>query len=137
MARLIDTSVIITMERRNFSAAERFEFLRASPVAIASVTVSEILAGVYRSPAGRRKVLRQQFIDEMVNQFPILSFDLEAARSHASIVDRLRRSGQPVGLNDTLIAAIAQANDYSVLTDNMRDFERIPGLLVERPAWSE
>jgi tRNA(fMet)-specific endonuclease VapC len=52
-------------------------------------------------------------------------------------VDRLRRTGQPVGLNDTPIAAIAQANDCSVLTDNMRDFERIPGLVVERPAWPE
>lgn len=123
------------MERIERPFDERLELFRAAPVAIASVTVSELLAGVYRSPAGRRKVLRQLFIDEMVAEFPIYSFDLGAARAHASIVDRLRRAGQPVGLNDTLIAAIAQANGCSVLTDNMRDFERIPGLVVERPSW--
>ncbi len=137
MARLIDTSVVIAIERHSLSVVERLEFLRATPVAIASVPVSEILAGGDRSPVGRRRVLRQQFVDELVQQLPVLSFDLDAARAHASNADRLRRTGQPVGLNDTLITAIAQANDCAILTDNMRDFARIPGLVVERPAWPE
>lgn len=137
MARLIDTSVVIGLERRGLSLADSPAFLQGAPVALASVTVSEILAGLHRSTAGRRKVLRQAFIEEMLVQFPVLPFDLDAARGHAPLVDTLRRAGRPVGLNDTLIAAIALSNQYSVLTHNLRDFERIPGLGVEQPTWSD
>lgn len=137
MARLIDSSVAIAMERLGLTAAERLEFLRPTPIALASVTVSEILIGLYRPPTGRRRTQRQEFIEELIAQFPVLPFDLDAARAHASILDQLRRGGQTVGLNDTLIAAIALANECIVVTDNLRDFERIPGLVVERPTWLE
>lgn len=137
MARLVDTSVVIGMERRGYSRDRWSAFLRDAPTAIASVSVSELLAGLHRAPSGWRMRLREAFIDSVIETVPVIPYDLAAARAHATLIDELRRSGQPIGANDVLIAAIALSNGYSVLTHSLRDFERVPGLVVEQPTWSD
>jgi len=81
--------------------------------------------------------LREVFIDSVIETVPMIPFDLAADRVHATLIDELRRAGQPISAYDALIAAIALSNGYSVLTLNLRDFERAPGLVVEQPTWSD
>ena len=71
----------------------------------------------------------------MLATFHILPFDLSAARIHAELWAQLTAAGHMIGPNDLLIAATALAYGYAVLTENVRESERVPGLTVRRPAW--
>ena len=82
-----------------------------------------------------RRRAREAFVELVLTRLPILPFDLQAARIHARIAAEFAAAGQPIGLNDLLIAATALTHGYSVLTENLRDFERVPGLVVQRPDW--
>ena len=65
----------------------------------------------------------------------VLPVDLRVARTHALIRARLAAAGEMVGSHDMLIAATAITHGYAVLTDNPRDFGRIPGLVIRQPRW--
>ena len=66
---------------------------------------------------------------------PALPFDLRVARMHARIWAQLAAAGQPIGAHDVLIAATALAHGYAVLTQHLRDFQQVPGLVVRQPNW--
>jgi predicted nucleic acid-binding protein len=65
---------------------------------------------------------------------PVLSFDLRVARVHAGLATQLAAAGQPIGAHDLLIGATALAHNAAVFTANLRDFRRIPGLVVQQLA---
>ena len=135
MAQLIDTSVFVTMERRGLP----FDALLASapdePASIAAITASELLAGVYRADTPERRTKREAFVESVFDAFTPLPFDLRTARVHAEAWAHLRTAGRSMGAHDLLIAATALAHGYAVLTDDVRDFERVSGLEVRRPDW--
>ena len=136
MALIVDTGVVITLERhqrpwQEFLAAESAGELTA----IAAITASELLAGVFRADTPTRRSSREQHINEILASLPVLPFDLTAAREHARLWSLLDSLGQPIGRYDMLIAATALANGSAVLTDNVREFSRIPNLEVRRPPW--
>ena len=66
---------------------------------------------------------------------PVLPFDLLVARVHARVSAQLLDAGRLIGAHDLLIAATALAHGYAVLTQNLRDFRRVPGLDVRQPSW--
>ena len=69
------------------------------------------------------------------DEIPIFDFDLRAARVHANIWALLVANGHTIGSHDLLIAATALSHGYAVLTDNAREFHRVPGLEVRQPNW--
>lgn len=135
MGQLIDTSVLINMERRG----RHPDFLSATadeePLTIAAITFSELLTGVHLAESAERRFRREQFVTFVLEAFTVESFDLPVARTYAEIWAQLRTSGQLVGAHDLLIAATAVAHGHSVLTHNLRDFRRVPGLVVNQPKW--
>jgi len=135
MARLIDTSVVIEVERRGHSPTRLPAGLRAEGALLAAITVSELLAGIYLSTDAELRARRQVFVDGILAQFPVAPFDMMAARFHGRLVADLRARGISIGANDLLIAATALAHGHPVLTYNIRHFDRVPGLIVERPDW--
>jgi predicted nucleic acid-binding protein len=130
MARLIDSSVFIELERRRQSIHVLDTILHGEPIALASITVSELLVGAYRSEEGRHQERQLAFVEALLREVPVLAFDLDTARAHAQLVAGLAAIGRPIGANDLLIAATALTRGYSVLTHNVRHFERVPGLIV-------
>ena len=78
-----------------------------------------------------RRARREQFVEAILERFPVVEFGLPAARVYARLWAELLSIGQPVGTHDLFIAATALAVDYGVLTADIRDFGRIPGLRVE------
>jgi tRNA(fMet)-specific endonuclease VapC len=97
-----------------------------------SITVGELEYGAERRRSAR---LRRQ-IDELVRSgITILSFDLPAARAYAPLRARLEREGSRLDEPDLRIAAICIARDLTLVTGNVRHFERVPGLRVEN--WLE
>ena len=135
MARLIDSSALISLERRGLASEALATVVPAEPAAIASITASELLAGVLRAAPSERRRRREAFVETVLARLPVLPFDLPVARVHARLSAELAAAGQPIGPNDLLIAATALAYDYPVLTENPRDFERVPGLVVHQPSW--
>jgi predicted nucleic acid-binding protein len=135
MARLIDTSVFIDLLRRGDSIRVVDANLQGEPFALASITASELLVGVYRTIPGRNRELQLDFVETLLRDAPVLAFDLDIARSHAQFVAGLAATGQMIGANDLLIAATALSRGYSVLTHNLRHFKRVPGLVVNAPSW--
>ena len=135
MARLIDTSVFIDLARRGESVRVLDTILQGEPFALASITASEMLVGVYRSAPGRHRARQLDYVETLLREVPVLAFDLGTARTHAQLANGLAAIGQSIGANDLLIAVTALTRGYSVLTHNLRHFERVPGLVVNAPAW--
>ena len=132
---MIDSSAPITLERRGLSLDAIDRLVPDEPGAIASITASELLAGVYRAQSSERRRRREAFVERVLSRLPILPFDLPAARVHARLSAELAAAGQSIGANDVLIAATALTHALPILTENVRDFERVPSLVVHRPDW--
>lgn len=132
MSVVIDTSVLIGLERRGLT----LDYLSLDePMALSAISVSELLVGAYRSDTLRRRRIRMAFLELILARVDVLPFDATAARVHAEMTALLISRGQRIGVHDALIAATAMARGYAVLTDNLRDFGRVPGLDVWRPVW--
>jgi predicted nucleic acid-binding protein len=131
---LIDTSVLIDFERRE----RPLDLLRSAEKdpAISSITASELYFGMQRADSVTRREARAQFIDEVLSICPVIVFDLPAAQVHAEVWARLVQTGELIGTHDLLIAATALVNEYAVLTTNVREFSRVPGLEVREPDWT-
>lgn len=135
MARLIDTTVLIDMERKGRRLSALQDLLAGEFIAISSVSAAELLLGIERADSPERRQKREAFIATVFLEIPILSFDLRVARVHARVAAFLLDSGQPIAQHDVMIAATALAHGYSMLTHNLRHFERVPGLVVNAPSW--
>jgi tRNA(fMet)-specific endonuclease VapC len=135
MGRLIDASVFIDLERKGSHVSDLGEWLPDEPAMMAAMSASELLVGMHRAGTPQRREERKAFIDDVLKFATILPFDLDVARRHAVLWAELSGAGQLIGAHDLIIAATALAHDHSVLTLNMRDFDRVPGLTVIKPDW--
>jgi predicted nucleic acid-binding protein len=136
MAFLIDTSVIVALERRNETdvmRALRNETGQEQLIALSAITVSELLVGVHRAQPESRMRQREAFVEALIDQNPVLDFDLFAARTHARIWAESLATGQRIPDRDLLIAATAIANDFTLLSIDASDFSRVPGLKLRIP----
>jgi tRNA(fMet)-specific endonuclease VapC len=127
VAVLIDTSVLINVERRG----ESLELAVGDEErAISAITVSELLHGVHRAIDDRVRVRREAFVEHLLASIEALAITTAVARAHAGIWASLEREGNLIGAHDLWIAATAVTLGMSVATANASDFERVPGLTV-------
>jgi tRNA(fMet)-specific endonuclease VapC len=134
VALLIDTTALIAVERgRSREAATLGDVLPGDPdeiVAIAAITASELLVGVHRARTDAQRARREAFVEAMLVRIPVVPFDLLCARMHARLAGSLAGSGASIGAHDLQIAATALAHGFRLVTANLREFRRVPGLLV-------
>jgi tRNA(fMet)-specific endonuclease VapC len=124
---LLDTNVLIHAVRgRPASVRTHLRSLSPDDVAVSAVTIAELWYGAARSPDPERK---REAWTAVLEPFAILSFDRPAAERHSILRHRLRY--HPIGERDLLIAAIALANDLTVVTHDGGEYARVPGLRVE------
>ncbi|GAB4094641.1 type II toxin-antitoxin system VapC family toxin [Brachybacterium horti] len=104
-------------------------------VAITSITLAELLAGVRRLPNGQRKDELAQRIDEAVAPYrgsrSVLAFDDDAAERYAEVLASREAAGAPVSTADAQIAAICLANGATCATRNVKDFQHTGVELVD------
>lgn len=93
------------------------QIVPAESGAIASITASELLAGIHRARPSERRFRREAFVETVLAILPVLPFDLRVARVHARVGAQLLAVGQPIDSNDLLIAATALARGLPILTD--------------------
>lgn len=129
MGVVVDTSVFIAFER-GVQALETAELPAEADLYISAITVSELLVGVHRADSSARRNRRMAFVEAIFAEFPILPVDMEAGRMHAQLHAAQLDDGKRSGAHDLLIAATALAHGFAVLTRDVNDFERVPGLIV-------
>lgn len=78
----------------------------------------------------RRKLPRQRFVEDVLQEIPIESYDLNVARQHARLLAEVRRVGHPRGAHDLMISATAVARNRTVVTMNPSHFEDLPDVRV-------
>ena len=132
MGIIFDTSSIITIERNRESCDKIITGRGDEPFGISIITVAELLHGVERADTEARKLRRQAFVEKVIESFPVFPFDISVARIYARIWASLAQKKLSVGAHDLIIAATAISLDYTVATANIRDFEKVPGLKIER-----
>lgn len=97
-------------------------------IAISAITLAELLHGVEASAYPEKNLLA---LNQFLSIVEILPFDDEAAAEYGKICAALRRQGTPIGTMDMLIAAHAKAKGLIIVTNNIREFERVEGLRLE------
>lgn len=133
MGRVVDTSVLIDLERQPEAFEDRLEELRSRGDSfLTPVLVGELGVGIELADSAERRGLRESSLERVLTFLPVLPFDTTSAYVWSQLYAELHRIGTRVGERDLIIAAIAQAHGHSVLTANVREFERVPGLTVER-----
>ncbi|WP_025323566.1 type II toxin-antitoxin system tRNA(fMet)-specific endonuclease VapC [Deferrisoma camini] len=129
MRYLLDTNICIYVIREKPEGViRRFRRLPVSSVAISSITLSELEYGVEKSS---RPVQNRFALLRFLAPLEILPYGADAARVYGRIRAHLERQGTPIGALDTLIAAQALSAGCALVTNNEREFRRVPGLRVE------
>ena len=98
-------------------------------MAIAAVTIAELLLGVELGDRRRRKA-RERYVARVLATIPSEPYDSEVARAHARLLAHTRRSGRPKGAHDLVIAATALARGRSMVTADAAGFDDLPGVVV-------
>jgi tRNA(fMet)-specific endonuclease VapC len=126
---LLDTNICIyALKNRPPEVLERLEAVGRGAVALSVITVLELRQGAEKS---QRVAENHSRLDFFLSPIKILPFDEEAAVVAARIRAHLERRGTPIGDLDTLIAAHAIARDLILVTNNLQEFERVPGLKTD------
>ena len=127
MGLILDTSVLISAERKNFRLTDFFQSLSEESFHICSITLSELWHGCHRATSAAL-AKRLKFVQEIEATLPISEFSRSEALIHARIWADLEKIGQKIGDHDLIIAATALTHDYGVATLNESEFKRIPKL---------
>ena len=124
---LLDTNILSDLIRNpRGPAAQRLADVAAEAVCTSIVVACELRYGA----AKRNSPALIQRVDALLDSIPVLPLDTEADRHYAEIRAVLESTGQCIGGNDLLIAAHSRALDATLVTHNLREFERVPGLSV-------
>lgn len=129
MGLMVDTNVFIRFEKSG-NPIDFSSWDSSAKVYISAVIVSELLMGVHRANTEERRHRRSAFVEAVISGVGVLDFTMAAARVHAEIHAELAQKGQLIGAHDLIIAATARCHQLSLLTDNVQEFSRVPGLHV-------
>ena len=125
---MLDTNIVSELVRRPDGETAR----RAASLEPRSIAVSIIVAAELRYGAARRRSARlTRQLETVLAALEILPLAEPADAHYAAIRCELERMGRTIGHNDLLIAAHARALDLTLVTRNVREFDRVPGLAIE------
>ncbi|MFM9103874.1 MAG: type II toxin-antitoxin system VapC family toxin [Cyanobium sp.] len=125
---LLDTNICIhIINARPAAVLQRFRDYRMGEIGVCSVVAAELAYGVARSGSTRNRQALELFLAPLA----ILPLDEAAFWIYGDLRADLERKGTPIGALDTLIAAHALSLQSTLVTNNLREFERVPGLLLD------
>ena len=130
MKAFIDTNILIACERGQLDLEQMVASHGDSLIFLSVISASELLHGVHRAGDKRIRTRRLAFVERILSCVKILDIDISTARIHSKLWSDLAKEGELIGAHDLWIAASALANNCSLVTRNVREFERVPGLQV-------
>lgn len=131
MTSLLDTSICVPLiNRSDERLAERLLEEAPRDVILCSVVKAELYFGARNSQRVAENLDR---VDRFCEVFDSVAFDDAAAAQYGGVRAQLKREGRPIGANDLMIASIALASRATLVTRNLDEFKRVPGL--ELASW--
>jgi len=128
MRYMLDTNILIFLiKKRPLEVLSQFARHPLSDVCISTMTVAEMEFGVARSASTKNRLA----LDGWLQLLATPAFDEAAAQAYGRLRATLAQRGTPIGPLDTLIAAHALSLDATLVSNNVREFSRVPGLRVE------
>ena len=129
MMYLLDTNICIyIIKKKPPNVLRKFKTLKLGDIGISSITVAELRYGVEKSKYGARN---RRAVEQFLTPLAIADFDAKAAQTYGQIRATLEAKGTPIGPLDTLIAAHALSLGVTLVTNNIKEFSRVPGLKLE------
>lgn len=122
---LLDTNIAIYVIKRRPMAALTLFNQHEGSMAISSITLAELLHGAEKSQDAARSL---GVVDDFCSRLEVLPYGPKAAQHYGSIRAALERKGQPIGVNDLHIAAHARSEGLTLVSNNLREFERVDAL---------
>jgi len=125
---LLDTNIVIyVIKRRPLEVMGVFNE-NTGRMAISAITLSELYHGAEKSAKVAQNLAA---VEEFSSMLEVLPYSAKASQHYGAIRAELERVGRPIGVNDLHIAAHARSEGLTLVTNNMGEFERVPGLLLE------
>src|SRR3989304_2644230 len=129
MEYLLDTNICIyIIKKRPIAVFEKFKGLSIGSVGISSITLAELQYGIMESSDPRKN---REALEKFLTPLEIIDFDYNATIEYGKIRADLEKGGIPIGPLDTLIASHARGLDLILVTNNEKEFNRIPELKTE------
>ena len=129
MRYLLDTNICIYLiKKKPLKVLEKLRTLAIADVGISAITLAELEFGVAKSSKPQQN---NEALQSFVAPLEILPFDDRAACRYGEIRAHLEKKGQPIGSLDMLIAAHASSLALTLVTNNLREFKKVPGLTAE------
>ena len=128
MRYMLDTNICsYILKNRPLSVKAHFEQVATTSLCISTVVLAELYYGAARHPQGHS--IRKD-IDEFVSRLTIIHWDETAADHYGHIRTAMEKGGTPIGAMDMMIAAHARSQEATLVSNNTRHFDKIPGLLI-------
>lgn len=125
---LLDTNIVIyVIKRRPIEVMGIFNE-NAGRMAISAITLSELFHGAEKSAKVAQNLA---VVDEFASLLEVLPYTAKASQHYGAVRTALEKAGRPIGVNDLHIAAHARSEGLTLVTNNLAEFERVPGLLTE------
>lgn len=129
MRWLLDTNICIyAMSDRHVDLTKRLDALDAGQAGISVVVLGELQFGIAKS--SRPDAARDR-LQALLQVAPPVPLPVDAGEHYGRIRATLQLAGMPIGNNDLWIAAHARASRLCLVTNNLREFQRVPGLALE------
>ena len=123
---MLDTNICIyVLKKRPKAVRDKFDDVRRDQIYISIITYAELKFGVEKSLS---KKMNQEILNEFIARLQIKLWDEEAANHYAKIRYELEKQGTPIGNMDLMIASHARSCGYKLVTNNLREFDRVPDL---------
>ena len=129
MDYLLDTNICIyIIKKKPVEVFEKFKNLAIGDVGISSITLAELQYGIEKSSNSQKN---REALEKFLTPIEIVDYGYEATVENGIIRAELEKKGISIGPLDTLIASHAKSLEVILVTNNVREFERIPGLKIE------
>jgi tRNA(fMet)-specific endonuclease VapC len=122
---MLDTNIVIfIIKRRPMKLREIFN-QHTGQMCISSITLAELLLGVEKSALPDHNLLQ---VEDFISRLEVFPYDIKAAAHYGQIRADLERKSTPIGVNDLHIAGHARSEGLTLVTNNVREFERVEAL---------
>ena len=125
---LLDTDTVIYVIKHRTPELQHKFSQHIGHMAISAISLAELMYGAEKSSDVARNLA---VIEDFCSRLEVLPYASKAAQHYGNIRAALQKTGQPIGSNDMHIAAHARSEGLVLVSNNLREFERVPGLLSE------
>lgn len=126
--KLLDTNICIAIMKGHSNAVAALAASQPNEIIVPTIVRAELYFGAYNRTKTKNTLAD---IENFLAPLQSLEFSLQAAKTYGQLRADLKKRGRPIGPNDLIIASLALAHNFALVTNNTQEFSMVKGLLVE------